>query len=105
MLGPVHPSTLISVNNLGPVLESQGKYDEAEVMHRRDSERSEKMLGPEHPDTLISIILEPGQVRRGGSNAPTSFKREGERARARIFGHALALEGLLHEQERHNDAS
>ncbi|KAF2872037.1 hypothetical protein BDV95DRAFT_628482 [Massariosphaeria phaeospora] len=37
---------------LGTVLERQGKYDEAEAMHRRDLEGSEKVLGREHPDTL-----------------------------------------------------
>ncbi|KAL2801696.1 P-loop containing nucleoside triphosphate hydrolase protein [Aspergillus granulosus] len=36
--GPEHPATLTSVNNLGLVLNSQGnqgKYEEAEAMHRR----------------------------------------------------------------------
>ena len=32
VLGPEHPSTLVSVNNLGSVLERQGKYEEAEAM-------------------------------------------------------------------------
>ena len=54
MLGPEHPDTLTSVSKLGSVLESQGKYEEAEAMHRRDLEGSEKVLRPEHPDTLTS---------------------------------------------------
>lgn len=33
MLGPQHPNTLISVSNLGFVLESQGKYEEAGGVH------------------------------------------------------------------------
>jgi hypothetical protein len=37
------------------VLESQGKYDEAEAMHRRALEGSEKVLGREHPNTLTSV--------------------------------------------------
>ncbi|OJJ82683.1 tetratricopeptide repeat protein, partial [Aspergillus glaucus CBS 516.65] len=44
-----------SINNLGPVLASQGKYEEAEAMYRRDLEGSEKVLGPEHPDTRQSV--------------------------------------------------
>jgi len=32
-LGVEHPDTLSSINNLGLVLESQGKYKEAEAMH------------------------------------------------------------------------
>jgi Tfp pilus assembly protein PilF len=32
MLGPEHPDTLASISNLGWVLKSQGKYEEAEAM-------------------------------------------------------------------------
>jgi Tfp pilus assembly protein PilF len=35
VLGPEHPDTLISMNNLGLVLSSQGRYEEAEAMNRR----------------------------------------------------------------------
>ncbi|KAJ5807718.1 hypothetical protein N7447_011174 [Penicillium robsamsonii] len=44
------PSPLASVSNLGSVLDSQSKYEEAEAMHRRDLEGLEKVLGPGHPD-------------------------------------------------------
>ena len=47
VLGPEHPSTLNSMDNLASVLRSQGKYGPAEEMHRRMLELSEKMLGPE----------------------------------------------------------
>ncbi|CAG8882505.1 unnamed protein product, partial [Penicillium egyptiacum] len=40
---------------LGLVLESQGKYEEAEAIHRRTLQDREKVLGPEHPDTLTSV--------------------------------------------------
>ena len=40
---------------VGSVLSSQGKYDEAEAMHRRELEGSKKVFGPEHPDTLTSM--------------------------------------------------
>ncbi|KAL4746359.1 P-loop containing nucleoside triphosphate hydrolase protein [Aspergillus terricola var. indicus] len=33
----------------------QGKYEEAESMHRRALRDREKVLGPEHPDTLVSV--------------------------------------------------
>jgi hypothetical protein len=55
VLGPEHPNTLISISNLGSVLDNQGKYEEAEAMHRRDLLGLEKVLGPEHPDTLTSV--------------------------------------------------
>jgi hypothetical protein len=54
-LGREHPDTLISVSKLGTVLQSQGRYEEAEAMHRRALEGREKVLGREHPDTLTSV--------------------------------------------------
>ena len=43
------------MNNLALVLDSQGKYSEAETMYRQMLVMSEKVLGAEHPDTLISM--------------------------------------------------
>jgi hypothetical protein len=37
------------------VLDSQGKYEEAEAMNRQTLALKEKVLGPEHPDTLTSV--------------------------------------------------
>jgi len=48
VLGPEHLDTLTSVSNLGSVLESQGKYEEAEAMHERALKGYEKVLGLEH---------------------------------------------------------
>ena len=55
MLGPKHPHTLSSINNLASVLDSQGKYEEAEVMHRWALKGLEKVLGPEHPHTVTNV--------------------------------------------------
>jgi len=38
----------MSINNLGSVLASQGKYEEAEAMHQRALQVREKVVGPEH---------------------------------------------------------
>ena len=54
MLGRKHPSTLTSMNNLALVLDRQGKYEEAEGMHRQTLALSETELGKKHPETLIS---------------------------------------------------
>ena len=50
-----HPSTLTSVNNLGSLLEAQGKLEEAEVLYRRALEGFERVLGVDHPNTLTSV--------------------------------------------------
>ena len=36
-------------------LESQGKYDEAEALHRRGLDICERALGPDHPDVATSL--------------------------------------------------
>ena len=54
-LGPEHPNTLGSRNNLADALREQGKYAEAEAQDRELIKIAEKkVLGPEHPDTLRS---------------------------------------------------
>jgi Flp pilus assembly protein TadD len=43
------------MNNLAVVLERQGKYEEAEMMHQEELELSKRILGKEHPSTLESM--------------------------------------------------
>ena len=55
MLGKEYPFTLTSINNLVLVLTLQGKYEEAEEIHRQALALKETVLGKEYPDTLTSI--------------------------------------------------
>ena len=52
VLGPEHPDTLSSLNNLAVLYEDQGKYEQAEPLYQRALATRERVLGPEHPDTL-----------------------------------------------------
>ena len=54
-LGVEHPNTLTSMNNLALVLNRQGKYEEAEEIHRQTLALRETVLGKEHPNTLGSM--------------------------------------------------
>ena len=54
-LGPTHPHTLSSVNNLAILLRAQGKYAEAEPLFRRALQGREAELGPTYPHTLSSV--------------------------------------------------
>ncbi|KAK3169846.1 hypothetical protein OEA41_009230 [Lepraria neglecta] len=54
-LGAEHPDTLGSMNNLAEVIRHQGKYEEAEEMHRQILALKETVLGKEHPHTLGSM--------------------------------------------------
>jgi len=53
-LGPDHPSTLASRNNLASAYRDAGRIDEAIPLYEQTLEDSTRILGPHHPDTLIS---------------------------------------------------
>ena len=54
MLGPDHPDTLASVNNLAIACQEAGRKAEAVRLHERALAGRVRALGPEHPDTLAS---------------------------------------------------
>jgi serine/threonine protein kinase/tetratricopeptide (TPR) repeat protein len=54
-LGDDHPSTLVSINNMGYLLKLMGTYDEAESYSREALEGRRRVLGNDHPSTLLSI--------------------------------------------------
>jgi len=53
--GPVHTSTLSTVNNLGLLYADQGRLTEAEMMYNRALAGYEKAWGPEHTSTLDTV--------------------------------------------------
>ena len=55
MLGPEHPDTASSLNNLGALLQTQGQLAEAQPYYARALAIWEKVLGPEHPNTALSL--------------------------------------------------
>jgi len=55
VLGKEHPHTLTSMSNVAQALSRQGKYAEAEKMHRETMTLREKVLRKEHPHTLTSM--------------------------------------------------
>ena len=55
VLGPEHPDTLTSVNNLAALLRIKGDYAQAEPLYRRALKGRERILGKNHPDTLESV--------------------------------------------------
>jgi tetratricopeptide (TPR) repeat protein len=69
VLGTEHPSTLVSMNEVGVALDGQGKYAEAEQMHRKTLALNEKVLGQEHPSTLVSMNQVGVALRSQGKHA------------------------------------
>jgi eukaryotic-like serine/threonine-protein kinase len=53
-LGPDHPETLRSCNNLANAYRSAGQLPEAIALHETTLKRREAALGPDHPETLKS---------------------------------------------------
>jgi tetratricopeptide (TPR) repeat protein len=80
-LGREHQLTLGSLNTLGILLRIQGKYEEAETLHRQLLEWDEKNLGDDHPKTLTSV-----------SYLATVLQKQGKYAEAETL-HRRALEG------------
>ena len=54
ILGPAHPSTLTSRNNLAGAYCDAGRLDDAITLYEETLEDRTRILGPHHPDTLIS---------------------------------------------------
>src|SRR5512140_3058473 len=54
-LGPEHPATANTLNNLSTYLDRRGRPQEAEPLQRRALAILEKRLGPLHPDTAAML--------------------------------------------------
>ena len=52
---PDHPYVATTLSNLGNVYEDEGKYADAEALHKRALAIREKVLGAEHPDVAGSL--------------------------------------------------
>lgn len=55
VLGPEHPETIISMNNLAGLYRAQGNIAAAYPLYERALEIRERVLGTEHPDTAASL--------------------------------------------------
>ena len=53
-LGPEHPSTLNSRNNLASAYQDAGRLHEAITLYEKTLEDRTRILGPRHPDTLTA---------------------------------------------------
>jgi Tfp pilus assembly protein PilF len=53
VLGPQHPATATSLNNLGYLLQAMGDLAAARPYYERALAITEQVLGPDHPHTHI----------------------------------------------------
>ena len=69
VLGPEHPDTATSLNNLAGLYYAQGKYSLAEPLLKRALAIREKQLGPEHPTQQpASITWQDSTVRKASTS-------------------------------------
>jgi tetratricopeptide (TPR) repeat protein len=81
-LGPTHPSTAISLNNLAELYRRQGKDAEALPLYQRALAIYEQELGPTHPNTATSL-----------NNLALLYKSQGKYAEALpLYQRALAID-------------
>ena len=52
---PIIPTSRVSLNNLAELYRNQGRYADAEPLHKRSLAIREKALGPDHPDVAQSL--------------------------------------------------
>jgi tetratricopeptide (TPR) repeat protein len=81
VLGPQHPATAASLNNLAALLDAQGDDAAARPLYERALAIHEQVLGPLHPDTALSL-----------NNLAALLRDQGDDAAARpLYERALAI--------------
>ena len=63
-LGPDHPDTLLSMNNLANSYAALGRHADALKLHEETLALRKAKLGPDHPDTLVSMHNLANELRR-----------------------------------------
>ena len=66
ILGPNHPNTLTSRNNLACAYQDAGKLEESITLYEQNFTDFTRILGPDHPDTLTSRNNLAGAYREAG---------------------------------------
>src|SRR5439155_19933364 len=54
-LGPDHPDTLRSMENVARLYQERGQYDAAESLYQQVLEGERRQLGADHPNTLTTL--------------------------------------------------
>jgi serine/threonine-protein kinase len=73
-LGAEHPRVATLLANLGSLLETMGKYEEARQLGERSLAVRLKALGPEHPDVAVSLSSVGDALRHLGHPAEAREK-------------------------------
>jgi eukaryotic-like serine/threonine-protein kinase len=107
VLGEDHPDTMSSINDIGYLLQAQGKLAESEVYRKEGLEKRLRVLGREHPHTLQSMSNMGTLFRfQGKLDEAETLYREVLAMRRRILGeehpdtlHSIAGMGALRQAQ------
>jgi serine/threonine protein kinase len=87
LMGEEHPETLDSMHDVASAFFAQGRYSEAEALHRQVLEARRRVLGEEHPSTFESMrslaVVFSGQARHSEAEALHRQALEGQQ---RVLG-------------------
>ena len=87
VLGPEHPDTATSLNNLAALYRDMGEYAKAEPLFQEALRIWQKVLGPEHPDTAPSLNNLAGLYRAMGEYAKAEpLYQEALQIRQKVLG-------------------
>jgi tetratricopeptide (TPR) repeat protein len=113
VLGEDNAETLDSMGMVGLARQLEGKYEEAEAMHRQTLARYEKVLGREHPNTLGSMNNLAGVLNSQGKYEEAEAMNRQTLARSeKVLGHEHPdtltsmnnLAGVLNRQGKYEEA-
>ena len=97
VLGPDHPSTATSYNNIGAVYKNQGDYEKALAEYRKGLEIQLKVLGHNHPSTAGTYynIAWAYDAKDDLNNALPNFQTSFD-VYSKIFGpdHSMTIKAL-----------
>ena len=93
LLGPRHPDTLATMNNLASTLRELGKPAEVEAMQREVLAAEREVLGARHPSTLTAMSNLASTLYELGKHAEAeAMQREVLTARQELHAEAEAVE-------------
>ncbi len=87
LLGPEHPDTLTSTNDLAETLSARGDFGAAQRLQEHVVDVRTRLLGAEHPGTLLSKANLAGALRASGDlEASQALDESVLAARTRVLG-------------------
>lgn len=98
-LGPDHPATLASMNELARAYQDDGRLKDAHTLADETLRRRQAALGPDHPDTLGSMHLLAYVHQQAGrwDDAQTLYRQVLELQKAKLGVDHLATLGTMND--------